>query len=73
MPELEQLGKLLLVGGIILVGIGGFFILAGRVSWFGQLPGDIYIEGDNYTVYFPLTTCVLLSIILSFLMYLLNF
>lgn len=70
MSDLPQLGQYLIVVGIFLVGLGGLFIVSGHLDWFGQLPGDIYIEGDNYSFYFPLTTCVFLSVILSLLLYL---
>ncbi len=59
----------------LFVGIGLFFVLIGVAIWvgqylhipFGRLPGDIVIERENFTFYFPITTMILLSIVLSLL------
>ncbi|MEK7340919.1 MAG: DUF2905 domain-containing protein [Candidatus Binatota bacterium] len=49
----------------------GVIVSAGvKIPWLGQLPGDIYIRRDNASFYFPLTTCVLLSLILTLVLYL---
>jgi len=64
MEPLGQIGKLLILSGIVLLGIGFFFFLFGRVPWIGKLPGDIYIRKEHFTFYFPLTTCILISIFL---------
>jgi hypothetical protein len=66
--DFSGLGKLLMVLGVVLVGCGAFFWLGGRIPGFGRLPGDIMIKRGNFTFYFPLATCVLLSIILSLIM-----
>jgi hypothetical protein len=65
----QSIGKYLIVFGIALVVIGGIFILSGKVSWLGRLPGDILIKRENFTFYFPITTCILASIILSLIFY----
>lgn len=65
---MQELGKLLLVGGVVMAllglalwsGIGG--------SWLGRLPGDIRIERGNSGFYFPIVTCILVSIVLSVIM-----
>ena len=59
-----EFGKLLIFLGIILI-VAGLFI-----SFVGRLPGDIYIKKENFTFYFPITTSIVLSIVLSFLLYL---
>jgi Protein of unknown function (DUF2905) len=66
---LNDLGKLLIVFGAILAILGAVFILAGKIPWLGRLPGDIYIQRRNFTFYFPLTTSILLSVVLSLLLY----
>ncbi len=68
---MQQMGKILiLVGGLLLV-IGLIVWLAGdKLSWFGNLPGDIHIKRDNFQVYIPLASMLLLSIVLSVLMWL---
>jgi hypothetical protein len=64
-----DLGKLLILCGIILVVAGGLLTLMGKVPWIGRLPGDLYYKGEHFTFYFPLATCLLLSIVLSLLFY----
>jgi hypothetical protein len=63
-------GKALIAIGLFLVLIGLFLTFGGKFPWLGKLPGDIRIERDNFTFYFPLGTSVLLSLILSFLFWL---
>ena len=67
-----ELGKMLLGLGLLLVILGAALILAshfsGKVPWLGRLPGDIYIERDNWRFYFPLGTSILISIILTLLL-----
>ena len=67
---MHYIGKSLILIGIILVVLGIFFILGGKISWFGRLPGDIVIHKKNFTFYFPITTCVLISVILSLVFFL---
>jgi len=69
MPELGGVGKLLIGFGVVMIILGGIFLLlgnlTGKVPWIGRLPGDIYIERGNWNFYFPLATSILLSIILT--------
>ena len=64
----ESLGRMVLYIGIILVLIGGFFILMAKIPWFGRLPGDIVYRHGGVTIFFPITTMVLVSVILTVLM-----
>lgn len=67
MPEL---GKLLVGAGIVLALVGLFlWKLSGRIP-LGRLPGDFYIQKPGFSFYFPLTTCILLSLILTLVMWL---
>jgi H+/Cl- antiporter ClcA len=68
-----DLGRILvIVGGLILV-VGLFLILAGRMNLpVGRLPGDIVYRGKHTTFYFPLVTSILLSVILSLVLYFVN-
>jgi hypothetical protein len=60
----------MIVAGLALVAAGAIVSLAGRLPFkLGRLPGDIYIHGRNSTFIFPLTTCILISLILSLLMW----
>ena len=70
MPEF---GKLLIVFGAILLITGLLFVGLGRTHLpLGHLPGDIIYHGKNTTFYFPVTTCLLLSLVLSAIFYLVN-
>ncbi|HWP56919.1 MAG TPA: DUF2905 domain-containing protein [Candidatus Acidoferrales bacterium] len=64
------IGKILIFLGLTLVLVGVVLSLAPKIPWLGQLPGDIYVKRDNFTFYFPLTTCILISLILSLVLYL---
>jgi len=64
----DGIGKILIFFGSLLIIIGGIFILAQKVPWVGRLPGDIFIRRENFTFYFPITTSILVSIILSLIM-----
>lgn len=68
-----DLGRMLvLLGGVLLV-VGIIFILAGKVNLpIGRLPGDIVYRGKHTTFYFPLMTSILLSVILSLVLYFVN-
>jgi len=70
---MTELGKLLAVFGVILVVVGLVFMGLGRTHLpLGHLPGDIIYRGKHGTFYFPLTTCILLSVVLSAIFYLIN-
>ena len=66
---MESLGKLLLLFGIVLVVLGVILTVGLKIPWLGHLPGDIHIERERFTFYFPLTTCLLLSLILTLVLY----
>ena len=63
------LGKTLIYLGILLVVVGVVFSLAGKLPWLGHLPGDITIQRERFTFYFPLATCILISVIVSLVLY----
>jgi uncharacterized protein HemY len=67
---IEFFGKILIFFGAILIFLGLIFSFAGKIPYFGRLPGDVYIKKENFTFYFPITTCILISIILSVIFYL---
>ena len=66
------MGKTLIIFGIILIGIGLLLTFMHNVPYLGKLPGDIYIQRKNFTFYFPLASCIVLSIILSLVFWLLR-
>ncbi|MFI5110318.1 MAG: DUF2905 domain-containing protein [Terriglobales bacterium] len=68
-----EMGRLLLVLGIVLVLIGGGVMLLGRTGLpLGRLPGDLVYRGKNTTFYFPLATSILVSVVLSLLLFLIG-
>jgi membrane protein implicated in regulation of membrane protease activity len=72
MMPTHGLGKLLIFVGGILIIVGAVLVLSGKLPWLGKLPGDIYVERRNFTFYFPLTTSILLSVIVSAVLYFLS-
>jgi len=62
---MNEIGRLLLVLGIILVVVGVVFIFADKIPLVGRLPGDILVKKKNFSFYFPLATCILLSLLLT--------
>ncbi|GAB6184309.1 DUF2905 domain-containing protein [Thermodesulfovibrio hydrogeniphilus] len=66
---MNEIGKFLIIVGAITILIGLIMMLAGKIPFIGKLPGDIVIERRNFTLYFPLGTSIVLSIILSLLLY----
>ena len=65
-PRMESIARYVMLGGIILFLIGGGVYLAAKLGLpLGRLPGDIHIEGENGSFYFPITTSILLSVALT--------
>ncbi|MCM8795751.1 MAG: DUF2905 domain-containing protein [Candidatus Omnitrophica bacterium] len=67
---MQEIAKTLIIFGIILIAVGIILIFAPKLPYLGRLPGDIYWEKKNFTIYFPLTTCLLISVILSLIFWL---
>jgi hypothetical protein len=63
--ELAQLGRVVVLIGAVIVGFGVLLVLADRVPFIGRLPGDIRIGGDGWTIYAPLATSIVLSVLLT--------
>lgn len=69
---MTALGKALIALGLLMALIGVLLVFSGKMPWIGRLPGDIYLRKGNFSFYFPLTTCVLISLLLSLLFWLLR-
>jgi hypothetical protein len=67
---MSDLGRLLIALGVLLIIVGAVFLLVPKIPWLGKLPGDISYKRGNFTFYFPLGTCILISIVLTLLLYL---
>jgi hypothetical protein len=65
----NELGKLLIVFGVLLTLAGVALVAVGRVPWLGRLPGDIHIERGNWSFHFPIVTSLLLSVLLTLVFY----
>ena len=66
----SDVGRMLVVFGVLLALAGVVLMLAGRVPWLGRLPGDVHVQRGNWTFYFPLATSLLLSVVLTLVLWL---
>ena len=66
------IGRILIYLGVFLVIVGIVFTLIGKIPWLRHMPGDITIEREHFTFYFPLATCLIISVVLSLVLYLLR-
>jgi hypothetical protein len=65
-PNMETFARFLIIGGVILILIGGGVYLAAKFGIpLGRLPGDIRIEGEHGSIYFPITTSIIVSVVLT--------
>jgi hypothetical protein len=71
-PATINIGKILIAFGLLIVLAGVVLLLVGRVPWLGRLPGDIHYQRGNFTFYFPLATSLLLSVVLTLILYFLG-
>ncbi|MBM4295131.1 MAG: DUF2905 domain-containing protein [Deltaproteobacteria bacterium] len=65
---MSEIARLIIMVGVLLVIIGVVILLAPKIPWLGKLPLDFTYKRDNFTFYFPLGTCILLSIILTIIL-----
>ena len=73
MDALRETGKILILLGVALAGVGALLAFGGKLPLrLGRLPGDIVYQGRNGSLYFPVVTCILLSVVLSLLMWVVN-
>lgn len=66
---MQYMGRFLIVTGIIIAVVGCLLLFSAKIPWLGKLPGDIMIQRKNFTFYFPLATSILLSIIITLLLW----
>ena len=69
---MNDLGRVLIVAGVVIAVVGVVLLFVGRVPWLGRLPGDIHIERGNWSFHFPLATSLLLSVLLTLVFYLIG-
>jgi len=68
----NDLGRLLIVLGVVIAMLGVVIVMVGRVPWLGRLPGDIHVERGNWSFHFPIVTSLLLSLVLTLLFYIIG-
>lgn len=68
MPDVNSIGLLILIIGVVVIGFGLFLLLLGRIPFFGHLPGDVTIRRKNTTIFAPITTMIVLSLLLSLIL-----
>lgn len=68
--EWSSLGRALLLFGVLLAGCGLLLLVAPRIPGVGRLPGDILIQRERFSFYFPLTSCLLASVLISLVLWL---
>jgi hypothetical protein len=66
---MNPVAKMLVIGGAVLIVIGLLWQVGGKFLNLGRLPGDIAIEKENVRFYFPIVTCIVISVVLSLIMY----
>ena len=66
--DLNYIGKVLVLFGVVMIVVGGIFMISGKVPWLGRLPGDIYVQKKNFSFFFPITTSILISIAISLIL-----
>jgi hypothetical protein len=59
------IGRLLIALGVVLLVVGALLLFAGKIPWLGRLPGDIHVKRENLEFHFPLATSLLLSLVLT--------
>ncbi|MFD0681428.1 MULTISPECIES: DUF2905 domain-containing protein [unclassified Paenibacillus] len=69
---MNPVAKLLIIGGIVMIVAGVLWAVGGRFLNLGRLPGDIAVEKGNFKVYFPIVTCIVISVVLSLIMYIIR-
>ena len=65
-------GKSLIVFGLVLIIVGVILTVSPHIPWLGKLPGDIAIKKENFQFYFPITTCLVISVIVTFILYIMR-
>ncbi len=65
---MQEIGRMIVVIGVLLIVVGVLLIFSDKIPWIGRLPGDILVRRKNFAFYFPIATCILLSILITLLL-----
>ena len=69
---MNDIGKMLVIGGCVMIVVGLAFWSGIGKSWFGRLPGDIHYTKENFSFHFPIVTCLIVSVVLTILSWLIR-
>ena len=72
MEVFEMLGRTIIIIGCLIIVIGIIIYFFDKIPFLGKLPGDLVIKRENFTIYIPITTCIIFSILFSLILYLLD-
>lgn len=72
MNDFSQFGKICLIVGLVIAGVGLLMMIGGRIPWLGRLPGDIFYKGEKFSFYFPITTSIVISVLLTLILWFLG-
>ena len=67
---MNEIGKFLVIAGVIIAAVGALLWSGVGKSWLGRLPGDIHVTRENFSFHFPIVTCLILSVVLSLVLWL---
>ena len=70
---MQSLGKILILFGVVILVIGITITIFPKINFFGKLPGDISLKGEHFSFYFPIVTCIIISVILTLLFWVINY
>ena len=65
---MHDVGRLLIVVGLVVAAVGAGLLVLPQVPWLGRLPGDIHVERGNFSIHFPIVTCLVVSAVLTLLL-----
>lgn len=71
-PGMDSLARMLIVFGVVMALLGGLLLVVGKIPFLGRLPGDSIVRREHWSFYFPLTTSILVSILVTLLFSLFN-
>ncbi len=72
MPDFSGMGRILIVIGLLIAAVGLVLSFAGKIPWLGRLPGDFFFRGKRFSFFFPLTTSIVISVILTLILWFIN-
>lgn len=70
---MQAFGKLMILMGAVLLGVGALLLFFDKIPYLGKLPGDIHVKRDNFEFYFPITTSIVVSVVLSLILWAFSF